>query len=189
MQKVAVPPQWKTAWIISRRATDPSYGLALADLDVRLFCSPLKAALGLFPAIDPLYSTSTSMDPAIVGAEHAAVARDALECLRKSQTLLNDARLFELLAYGAFSEAKHRHGEVRKEKLAQCSPEERKILIRAQRLEWFFSQPFFVAEEFTGKKGVGVPLAKTIQGCRRILDGEFDAAEAKDLAYRGAMEG
>ncbi len=160
----------------------------MADLDVRLFCSPLKAALGLFPAIDPLYSTSTSLDPAIVGTEHAEVARDALECLRKNQRLMNDARLFELLAYGAFSEAKLRYGEFRQERLTQCSPEERKTLIRAQRLEWFLSQPFFVAEQFTGKKGVGVPLAMTIRGCRRILDGEFDAAEAKDLCYRGAIE-
>lgn len=121
------------------------------------------------------------------GADYAAVAMSALACLRKNQSLMNDARLFELLAYGAFNEAKARHAEVRQEKLAHSSAEERQILLRAQRLEWFFTQPFFVAEDFAGKKGVRVPLEKTIEGCRRILNGDFDAAEAEDMAYRGAL--
>lgn len=177
----------KTAWIISRNATNPAFGLGLLDLDVRLFCSPLKAALGLFPAIDPLYSQSSTLDATIVGEEHAALAAEALDYLRKSQALLNDVSVFELLAYGAFSEAKRRHDEVFQERLAQATAVERLTLIRAQRLEWFLSQPFHIAESHTGRKGVFVPLEKTLDGCRRILNGEFDAALERDVAYQGEL--
>jgi RNA polymerase sigma-70 factor (ECF subfamily) len=177
----------KIAWIISRQAQNPHYGMEAQDLDARLFCSPLQATLGLWPAIDPLYCRSSTLTADVVGREHVELAQAALATLRAARALTDDAALYEMLALGARDEAKARHAEVQAAAVARAGAEDRRTLLRAERLRWFLTQPFHVAEAYTGKPGVHVPLAATLDGCRRILRGDLDATDVATIAYKGAL--
>jgi F0F1-type ATP synthase beta subunit len=177
----------KTAWIISRSAVNLHYGLGANYLDARIFCSPAFAACGLWPAIDPLYCASLALDVSIVGADHLKVASDVIATLRGARKLLNDATFYEYLALGSHADAKARYAEVQKDALSRAHRTDREILLCAERLEWFFTQPFHTTAEHTGKPGVTVPVSATLDGCRRILAGEFDQSGANELMYRGAL--
>lgn len=169
----------KLAWLISRRAVNPHFALEADFADTRIFCSPHFAARGLWPAIDPLYCASTAIDP---------VAVEGLGVLRRGRALLEDAKYYELLALGAHAEAKARYQEVRDAAFARANAADRTTILRAERLEWFLTQPFYVTAGFTGKPGVSVPLAETLDGCRRILAGDCDEMPAAALLYRGGLD-
>ncbi|WP_058486014.1 F0F1 ATP synthase subunit beta [Defluviitalea phaphyphila] len=133
--------------------TDPAPATTFAHLDATTVLSRAIVELGIYPAVDPLDSTSRILDPAIVGEEHYAVARGVQEILQRYKELQD---IIAILGMDELSE------------------EDKLIVSRARKVQRFLSQPFFVAETFTGMPGRYVPLAETIRGFREILDGKHD---------------
>ncbi|GAU51797.1 hypothetical protein TSUD_415840 [Trifolium subterraneum] len=134
--------------------TDPAPATTFAHLDATTVLSRGLAAKGIYPAVDPLDSTSTMLQPRIVGEEHYQTAQ------RVKQTLQRYKELQDIIAILGLDE---------------LSEEDRLIVARARKIERFLSQPFFVAEVFTGSSGKYVGLAETIRGFKLILSGEFDS--------------
>jgi F-type H+-transporting ATPase subunit beta len=133
--------------------TDPSPATTFAHLDATVVLSRQIAELGIYPAVDPLDSTSRQLDPLIVGQEHYEVAR------RVQSTLQRYKELRDIIAILGMDE---------------LSEEDKLTVSRARKIQRFLSQPFFVAEVFTGTPGKYVPLKETIRGFKGIVDGEYD---------------
>ena len=133
--------------------TDPAPATTFTHLDATTVLSRKIAELGIYPAVDPLESTSRILDPNIVGEEHYRTAQ------RVKQILQRNKELQDIIAILGMDE---------------LSDEDRTIVNRARRVQRFLSQPFSVAEQFTGVPGVMTPIAETIRGFRMILDGEVD---------------
>jgi len=133
--------------------TDPAPATTFAHLDATTVLSRNLAAKGIYPAVDPLDSTSTMLQPWIVGDEHYGTAQTV------KQTLQRYKELQDIIAILGLDE---------------LSEEDRLVVARARKVERFLSQPFFVAEVFTGSPGKYVPLAETIQGFQMVLNGELD---------------
>jgi len=133
--------------------TDPSPATTFAHLDATVVLSRNIAELGIYPAVDPLDSTSRQLDPLIVGQEHYDVARKVQGTLQRYKELKD---IIAILGMDELSE------------------EDKMTVARARKVERFFSQPFFVAEVFTGSPGVYVGLKETIRGFKGIVDGEYD---------------
>lgn len=134
--------------------TDPSPATTFLHLDSTVVLSRDIAALGIYPAVDPLDSTSRQLDPQIVGEEHYQIAR------RVQETLQRYNELRDIIAILGMDE---------------LSDEDKQIVARARKIQRFLSQPFHVAEVFTGAPGKFVPLAETLRGFKMIVDGECDA--------------
>ena len=133
--------------------TDPAPATTFAHLDATTVLSRSIVELGVYPAVDPLESTSRILDPRIVGDEHYAVARGVQEILQRYKELQD---IIAILGMDELSE------------------DEKLIVSRARKVQRFLSQPFFVAEQFTGLTGRYVPLSETIQGFKEILEGKHD---------------
>merc|ERR1712178_393060 len=133
--------------------TDRAPATTFAHLDATTVLSRGLASKGIYPAVDPLDSTSTMLQPWIVGEEHYGVARGVKKTLQRYKELQD---IIAILG------------------LDELSEEDRLVVARARKVERFLSQPFFVAEVFTGSPGKYVTLAETIQGFQLILDGVFD---------------
>lgn len=133
--------------------TDPSPATTFAHLDATVVLSRQIASLGIYPAVDPLDSTSRQLDPNVIGNEHYETAR------RVQATLQKYKELKDIIAILGMDE---------------LSEEDKLAVARARKIERFFSQPFTVAEVFTGAKGKYVPLKETIRGFKMIVDGECD---------------
>ena len=133
--------------------TDPAPATTFAHLDATTVLSRSIVELGIYPAVDPLESTSRILDPRIVGEEHYAVARGVQEILQKYKELQD---IIAILGMDELSE------------------EEKLIVARARKVQRFLSQPFFVAGQFTGLEGRYVPLSETIQGFKEIIEGKYD---------------
>lgn len=133
--------------------TDPSPATTFAHLDATVVLSRQIAELGIYPAVDPLDSTSRQLDPLVVGQEHYDVALAVQNALQRYKELKD---IIAILGMDELSE------------------EDRQIVARARRIQRFLSQPFFVAEVFTGKPGRYVPIKETIRGFKGILNGEYD---------------
>jgi F-type H+-transporting ATPase subunit beta len=133
--------------------TDPAPATAFSHLDATSVLSRQIAELGIYPAVDPLDSTSRILDPHIVGEEHYNVARNVQQILQRYKDLQD---IIAILGIDELSE------------------EDKLIVGRARRIQKFLSQPFFVAEVFTGKSGRFVKLEDTVKGFKRIAEGEFD---------------
>lgn len=133
--------------------TDPAPATTFAHLDAKTVLSRSIVELGIYPAVDPLESTSRILDPRIVGEEHYKVARRVQEILQKYKELQD---IIAILGMDELSE------------------EEKLIVSRARKIQRFLSQPFNVAEQFTGLKGKYVPIAETIQGFKEIIEGKHD---------------
>ncbi len=133
--------------------TDPAPATTFAHLDATTVLSRQIAELGIYPAVDPLDSTSRILDPSIVGDEHYAVARQVQEILQRYKALQD---IIAILGMDELSE------------------EDKLAVARARKIQRFLSQPFDVATVFTGAPGVQVPLEKTIDGFKRLCAGEFD---------------
>ncbi len=133
--------------------TDPSPATTFAHLDATVVLSRSIAELGIYPAVDPLDSTSRQLDPLVVGQEHYDVARKVQGTLQRYKELKD---IIAILGMDELSE------------------EDKLTVARARKVERFFSQPFFVAEVFTGSPGVYVSLKETIRGFKGIVDGEYD---------------
>lgn len=145
---------------------DPAAVAVMEHLDARVILSRAKAAAGLYPAIDPLRSTSRALTPAIVGQRHHTIAAEVRHALARYKEL---ADVIAMLG------------------LDELSAEDRRLVVRARRLERFLTQPFVVSEPFTGRRGVRVPIADTLDGCERILAGATDHADELDLYMIGAL--
>ncbi len=133
--------------------TDPSPATTFAHLDATVVLSRNIAELGIYPAVDPLDSTSRQLDPLVVGQEHYDVARKVQGTLQRYKELKD---IIAILGMDELSE------------------EDKLTVARARKVERFFSQPFFVAEVFTGSPGVYVSLKETIRGFKGIVEGEYD---------------
>ena len=133
--------------------TDPSPATTFAHLDATVVLSRDIASLGIYPAVDPLDSTSRQLDPAVLGEEHYSVARGVQATLQKYKELRD---IIAILGMDELSE------------------EDKLTVMRARKIQRFLSQPFHVAEVFTGSPGKYVPLRDTIKGFKAILNGEYD---------------
>jgi F-type H+-transporting ATPase subunit beta len=133
--------------------TDPAPATTFAHLDATTVLSRQIAELGIYPAVDPLDSTSRILDPAVVGEEHYAVARQVQAILQRYKDLQD---IIAILGMDELSE------------------DDKVVVGRARKIQKFLSQPFHVAEQFTGFKGVYVPLAETIRAFREIVEGKHD---------------
>lgn len=133
--------------------TDPAPSTTFSHLDATTVLSRRIVDMGIYPAVDPLESTSNILSPEVVGEEHYRLARRVQEMIQRHQELQD---IIAILGIDELSE------------------EDRLTVSRARKLQRFFSQPFFVAENFTGIPGVFIPVAETIRGCREIVDGLCD---------------
>lgn len=147
--------------------TDPSPATTFAHLDATVVLSRQIVELGIYPAIDPLDSSSRQLDPLMVGEEHYNVAR------KVQSTLQRYKELRDVIAIMGMDD---------------LSEEDKLIVSRARKIQKFMSQPFFVAEQFTGMKGVYVPLKETIRSFKEILEGKHDDLPEQAFYMVGAIE-
>jgi F-type H+/Na+-transporting ATPase subunit beta len=147
--------------------TDPSPATTFQHLDSTVVLSRDIASLGIYPAVDPLDSSSRQLDPLIVGEEHYQVARGV------QQTLQRYKELRDIIAILGMDE---------------LSPEDKLIVSRARKIQRFLSQPFHVAEVFTGAPGKYVPLKETIKGFKAIVAGEYDHLPEQAFYMVGGIE-
>ncbi|MEX2276096.1 MAG: F0F1 ATP synthase subunit beta [Actinomycetota bacterium] len=147
--------------------TDPAPHTAFAHLDATTVLSREISALGIYPAVDPLDSTSRILDPRYVGEEHYAVARRVQEILQRYKDLQD---IIAILGVDELSE------------------EDKVIVSRARRIQRFLSQPFFVAEQFTGLPGRYVPLEETIASFKALCEGEYDHLPEQAFLLVGGIE-
>jgi len=147
--------------------TDPSPATTFAHLDATVVLSRDIASLGIYPAIDPLDSSSRQLDPLVVGEEHYNVARGVQATLQKYKELRD---IIAILGMDELSE------------------EDKLTVVRARKIQKFFSQPFFVAEVFTGSPGKYVSLKDTIRGFKAILEGEYDHIPEQAFYMVGGIE-
>lgn len=147
--------------------TDPAPAASFAHLDSTIVLSRALTEIGIYPAVDPLASASTALDPKIVGQEHYTTARAVQQILQRYRELQD---IIAILG------------------LEELSDEDKLIVSRARKIQKFLSQPFFVGEAFTGRPGKFVALAKTIADFGAIIDGKYDD-EPEDFFYmKGALE-
>ena len=147
--------------------TDPSPATTFAHLDATVVLSRQIAELGIYPAIDPLDSTSRQLDPLVVGQEHYDVARGVQKTLQRYKELKD---IIAILGMDELSE------------------EDKQTVSRARRIQRFLSQPFFVAEIFTGTPGRYVPIKETIRGFKGILSGEYDHLPEQAFYMVGSID-
>jgi F-type H+/Na+-transporting ATPase subunit beta len=147
--------------------TDPAPANTFAHLDSTIVLERSIAELGIYPAVDPLASTSKALAPEIVGQEHYNVARGVQRVLQRYKDLQD---IIAILG------------------MDELSPEDKLTVYRARKMQRFLSQPFNVAEVFTGKPGKYVKLPDTIRGFKEILDGKHDSVSEQNFYMKGGIE-
>ncbi len=147
--------------------TDPAPAAAFGHLDSTIVLSRALTEIGIYPAVDPLGSTSTALTPKIVGDEHYKVARDVQKTLQRYKELQD---IIAILGIEELSES------------------DRQLVGRARKVQRFLSQPFFVAEAFTGSSGAFVKREDTIRGFREILDGKYDHIPEEKFYMKGSID-
>ncbi|MGA8097047.1 MAG: F0F1 ATP synthase subunit beta [Candidatus Cybelea sp.] len=147
--------------------TDPAVATTFAHLDATTALSRPISELGIYPAVDPLASTSRILDPQIIGEEHYAVARGVQEVLQRYRDLQD---IIAILG------------------VEELSEDDKVAVARARRIQRFFSQPFFVAEQFTGRPGKYVKLPETVASFKEILDGKVDDLPEGAFFYAGTID-
>jgi F-type H+-transporting ATPase subunit beta len=147
--------------------TDPAPANTFSHFDAKTVLSRQISELGLYPAVDPLESTSRIMDPLILGNEHYNTATDCVQLLQHYKNLQD---IINILG------------------MDELSDEDKISVYRARKIQRFFSQPFFVAEQFTGYEGRYVKIEDTIAGFRAILDGKADDIPEDLFAYAGTID-
>lgn len=147
--------------------TDPGVATAFTHLDTSTVLSRAIAELGIYPAVDPLDSTSRILDPGVVGEEHYQVARGIQKILQRYKDLQD---IIAILGIDELSE------------------EDKALVSRARKIQKFLSQPFFVAEEFTGTPGKHVPLKETIRGFRELIEGKWDPLPEQAFYMVGGID-
>ncbi|MGD0252764.1 MAG: F0F1 ATP synthase subunit beta [Verrucomicrobiota bacterium] len=147
--------------------TDPAPATTFAHLDATIVLERSIAELGIYPAVDPLSSTSRALTPDIVGQEHYEVARGVQRVLQRYKDLQD---IIAILG------------------MDELSPDDKLTVYRARKIQRFLSQPFLVAEVFTGRSGKQVPVAETVRGFKEILDGKHDDVPEQNFYMKGGIE-
>jgi F-type H+-transporting ATPase subunit beta len=147
--------------------TDPAPATTFAHLDATIVLERSIAELGIYPAVDPLASTSRALTPEIVGQEHYDVARNVQKVLQRYKDLQD---IIAILG------------------IDELSPEDKLTVARARKIQRFLSQPFSVAQVFTGREGRQVPVAETVRGFKEILEGKHDEIPEGNFYMKGAIE-
>jgi F-type H+-transporting ATPase subunit beta len=147
--------------------TDPAPATTFAHLDSTVVLSRALTELGLYPAVDPLDSTSTLLDPEVVGQDHYEVAREVQRVLQRYKDLQD---IIAILG------------------MEELSEDDKKLVARARRIQRFLTQPFFVGEVFTNIPGVYVPLDDTIRGFKEILEGKHDGKSEQSFYMKGTID-
>jgi F-type H+-transporting ATPase subunit beta len=147
--------------------TDPSPATTFGHLDATVVLSRDIASLGIYPAVDPLDSTSRQVDPNVIGEEHYSTTRAVQATLQRYKELRD---IIAILG------------------MDELSPEDKLAVSRARKIQRFLSQPFHVAEVFTGSPGKFVPLKETIKGFRMIVNGECDSLPEQAFYMVGGIE-
>ncbi len=147
--------------------TDPAPATTFTHLDSTVSLSRPLSELGIYPAVDPLDSTSTILDPNIVGEEHYGVARNVQKVLQKYKDLQD---IIAILG------------------MDELSDDDKLTVSRARKIQKFLSQPFFVAEQFTGAPGIYVPVKNTIKSFKEILEGKYDHISEQHFYMKGSIE-
>lgn len=148
--------------------TDPAPATTFGHLDSTVVLTRQLAELGIYPAVDPLDSSSTILDPQIIGEEHYSVARNVQKVLQRYKDLQD---IINILG------------------MEELSEEDKLSVTRARKIQKFLSQPFHVAEQFTGRKGEYVPLSETIRGFKEILEGKHDDKPESAFYMKGGIDG
>jgi len=146
--------------------TDPAPATTFAHLDSTVVLNRSLTEIGIYPAVDPLDSSSTILDPNIVGKDHYETAREVQRVLQRYKDLQD---IIAILGMEELSEA------------------DKELVARARKLQKFLSQPFFVAEQFTGAKGQYVPLKETVRSFKEILEGKHDGKSENEFYMKGAL--
>jgi F-type H+-transporting ATPase subunit beta len=147
--------------------TDPAPATTFSHLDSTVVLNRALTEIGIYPAVDPLASSSTALDPKIVGQDHYEVARDVQGTLQRYKELQD---IISILG------------------IEELSDIDRQTVYRARKIQRFLSQPFFVAEAFTGASGKYVSLKDTIKSFRDILDGKYDEFPEDAFYMKGGIE-
>jgi F-type H+-transporting ATPase subunit beta len=147
--------------------TDPAPATTFAHLDATTNLSRQIAELGIYPAVDPLASTSRILDPRILGDEHYSVARQVKQILQRYKDLQD---IIAILGIDELSE------------------DDKLTVSRARKIQKFLSQPFFVAAQFTGRDGKYVPIAESIRGFKEIAEGKHDAVPEQAFYLQGTID-
>lgn len=147
--------------------TDPAPATTFSHLDSTVVLSRALASLGIYPSIDPLESGSTALDPDIVGEEHYRVANETKRVLQRYKDLQD---IIAILG------------------IEELSEDDKRLVYRARKVQRFLSQPFFVAEQFTGSSGAYVPLSETVRGFGEILDGKHDSLDEQAFYMKGTID-
>ncbi|MEA2266452.1 MAG: F-type H+/Na+-transporting ATPase subunit beta, partial [Solirubrobacteraceae bacterium] len=147
--------------------TDPAPASVFAHLNATTTLNRAIAEKGIYPAVDPLDSTSTILKPDVLGEEHFAVANEVKEILQRYKELQD---IIAILG------------------IDELSDEDKVIVQRARKVERFLSQPFFVAEQFTGTPGAYVPIAETIRGFKEIIEGKHDDLPERVFLLKGTID-
>lgn len=147
--------------------TDPAPATTFAHLDATTVLSRQISELGIYPAVDPLDSTSRILDPEVVGKEHYEVARQVQEILQRYKDLQD---IIAILG------------------IDELSDDDKMIVARARKIQRFLSQPFTVAEQFTGMKGKYVPIKETVRGFKEILEGKYDELPEAAFLFVGTID-
>ena len=147
--------------------TDPAPATTFAHLDATIVLERAIAELGIYPAVDPLASTSHALTPEIVGKEHYDVARGVQKVRQRFKDLQD---IIAILG------------------MDELSPEDKLTVFRARKIQRFLSQPFTVAQVFTGIEGKQVPVAETVRGFKEILEGKHDDVPEGNFYMKGGIE-
>lgn len=147
--------------------SDPAPAATFAHLDSTVVLARSLAELGIYPAVDPLDSSSTMLDPVVVGQEHYATARGVQQVLQRYKDLQD---IIAILG------------------MDELSDDDKMAVARARKIQKFLSQPFFVAEQFTGAAGKYVPVAETVRGFKEILEGKHDDKPEQSFYMKGGIE-
>lgn len=147
--------------------TDPAPATTFAHLDATTVLSRSIASQGIYPAVDPLESTSRILSPDVVGEEHYRVAREVQRILQRYNELM------DIIAIMGMDE---------------LSDEDKLLVARARKIQRFLSQPFYVSEKFTGFEGVYVPVSETIRGFKEIIDGNCDDLPESAFLFSGTID-
>jgi ATP synthase F1 beta subunit len=147
--------------------TDPAPATTFAHLDATTNLSRAIVEIGIYPAVDPLASSSRILDPRIIGEEHYTVARDVKQVLQRYKDLQD---IIAILG------------------IDELSDDDKLAVTRARKIQKFLSQPFFVAEQFTGKPGKYVPIADTVRGFKEIVEGKHDHLPEQAFFMVGGIE-
>ncbi len=147
--------------------TDPAPATTFSHLDSTIVLSRALTEIGIYPAVDPLASNSTALTPKVVGKEHYEVAHEVQRILQRYKELQD---IIAILG------------------IEELSEDDKRLVGRARKIQRFLSQPFFVAETFTGRSGKYVPLKETVRGFKEIIDGKHDDVPEENFYLKGGIE-